>query len=139
MVSEAEIDRAIREVRERRLKGMSHNADASGSIVVPGKAQREEHYAKQVADVLLRHYPGHKWQIGVDVSNEGLVLINIKIPTLDGLWGFTIKTDRTYVSEKIVRDAAGELLERWGLSRGKADEAEYAAVERRAGVAVHDD
>ena len=53
---------------------------------------------------------------------------------LSGKWGFTIKAKHVIEDggKKRVRDAGGELLERYRLSRTRLNEAEYMALPTNA-------
>jgi hypothetical protein len=71
--------------------------------------------AKQVAEGLLKHYPGYLWAVNV---RDGV--ISVKNLNLSGTWGFIIKlgTVFSYTDlEKRVRTAGGEILERYRVSR----------------------
>lgn len=73
--------------------------------------------AKQVADVLYKHYQGHMWAVNAS-SETGMV--QIRNLSLSGDWGFNLHMSRVQEdpSGKIIRDAGGEILERYRVSRG---------------------
>lgn len=73
--------------------------------------------AKRMSETLQRHYPGHSWGVHVD-SAQGVA--SIKNFRLSGNWGFVLHLKQFSASEyeKRVVMAAGELLERYNLSRG---------------------
>jgi hypothetical protein len=80
--------------------------------------------AKQMSDVLQQHYPNHLWAVNVDWS-QGVA--SVKNLLLSGDWGFLLHLTAIYsISEFFKRlvMAAGELLERYDISRGacKLDE-----------------
>ncbi|MGH8472861.1 MAG: hypothetical protein ACREVJ_10505 [Gammaproteobacteria bacterium] len=80
--------------------------------------------AKRVAESLHRHYPGHLWGVRADAAGGMVTVLNMR---LSGRWGFMLKMrDLAYEDEieREAREAGGELLERYGLSRGpfRADE-----------------
>jgi hypothetical protein len=73
--------------------------------------------AKEVGDVLNRHYPGHMWLVG---WTDGQTLI-VKNLAISSFYGFTIDFARlcsaTALTDAAVQ-AGGELLERAGMRRG---------------------
>lgn len=80
--------------------------------------------AKNIAEKLHKHYPGHLWAVNVD-SNGGIV--NIFNMRLSGRWGFTLHLDDLYGDpdmKKVMR-AGGELLERYRLKTGKFNQDQY--------------
>lgn len=85
--------------------------------------------AKNAADGLDRHYPGHLWAVDV---NGGV--LNIRNLMLSADMGWRIKVPKVYsaseLHQRVIR-AGGEILERFGLSRGRLREAEYAGLKTR--------
>jgi hypothetical protein len=73
--------------------------------------------AKSVADVLNKHYAGYMWAVNAD-SQTGMV--QIRNFSLSGEWGFNLHMTKVQedVSGKLIRDAGGEILERYRVSRG---------------------
>jgi hypothetical protein len=73
--------------------------------------------AKNVADVLNKHYAGYMWAVNAD-SQTGMV--QIRNLSLSGDWGFNLHMTKVQedVSGKLIRDAGGEILERYRVSRG---------------------
>lgn len=73
--------------------------------------------AKRIAETLNTAYPGHLW--GVSASREtGIATVfNLR---LSGRWGFIIKLSEILhdPSMKRVKQAGGEILERYRISRG---------------------
>jgi hypothetical protein len=82
--------------------------------------------AKNMADLLHRHYPGHLWAV---TCEEGVA--TVRNLYLSGNWGFVIKVGDVYsmsdFDRKIVR-AGGELLERFKMSRGKFRDDQYSDI-----------
>ncbi|MGH2721615.1 MAG: hypothetical protein ACRDJO_08435 [Actinomycetota bacterium] len=100
------------------------------ALVVEGSFQdtADLAMAKRLAEVLDKHYPGHTWAVNVD-SKQGIATVqNLR---LSGRWGFYLKLrDLTYHDE-IEREAmraGGELLERYGLQRGRFRQSQYQAL-----------
>lgn len=79
---------------------------------------------KEIYDILDTHYSGHLWQVGAN-SYSGVVDIKLLYP--DGRhrvtnFGYGLKItalDAPFIKKKIIK-AGGELLERYGLPRGRA-------------------
>lgn len=79
--------------------------------------------AKQVFDVLHRHYPEHPWGVNANVAG-GIVSINLMYP--DHLanrrsWGYALRIAEfsTDPMLRAVVTAGGEMLERWDLARAR--------------------
>lgn len=76
-----------------------------------------------VGEDLTATYPGYFWNVGAN-SEAGTVVVSLAIP------GDNANTTRGFLlhisslmgpdGQKKVRAAGGELLERWGLPRGRA-------------------
>lgn len=84
--------------------------------------------AKEIADTLERHYKGHLWGVNVD-GRTGLITIRNLL--ISGQMGYILKIPLIYSASeflgKVVR-AGGEILERYQLSRGRFDEAQYTGL-----------
>lgn len=84
--------------------------------------------AKNAADVLHKHYPGHLWAVAIDKQARMLDVRNL---ALSGRWGFRIRLPELFSGtsfDKAVMRAGGEVLERYKVSRRKANEDELAAL-----------
>jgi hypothetical protein len=84
--------------------------------------------AKTMADALDNHYPGHLWAVSAD-SSTGLCTIRDLL--LSGQMGCVLKIPAIYSASSFQADvirAGGEILERYRLSRGRLDEAQYAGL-----------
>lgn len=94
----------------------------SGQLVESPQLTANEFFlAKNTAETLHKHYPGHLWAVTVD----GFFL-DVRNLYLDGRWGFRLSIPAIYSSselEKRVLRAGGEILERYRQSRGAANEA----------------
>ena len=69
--------------------------------------------AKQMAETLHSHYPGHAWAVTCDGATGIATVRNL---ALSGNWGFTLKLTTTYSASEFRRRivmAGGELLERY--------------------------
>lgn len=80
--------------------------------------------AKLTSDLLQKHYPGHSWGVNVDNAQGMATIKNFR---LSGDWGFVLHMAQFSASEygKRVVMAAGELLERYHLSRGRFVQREF--------------
>lgn len=79
--------------------------------------------AKNMAELLHKHYPGHLWAV---TCENGIA--TVRNMYLSGQWGFVIKVGEQYsisAFDKAIVRAGGELLERYRLSRGTFKDAEY--------------
>lgn len=87
---------------------------------VPKVSLYELNLAKQMAEALHQHYPGHLW--GVCVS-EKTGMADIRNLALSGQWGYRLKLKDHYSASEwkaeVVR-AGGEILERFKVTRGRA-------------------
>lgn len=74
--------------------------------------------AKQLGTDLCKTYPNRQWHVDVD-SRNGVIVI--ACPSLSKRLGYRLHIKRDTVAELIprARRAAGEILERFGVSRGK--------------------
>lgn len=94
--------------------------------------------AKDMADTLNTHYPGHLWAVNVD-GKQGMA--DIRNLALSGTWGYRLRTVTNYSAsefkKRVVR-AGGEILERFKLRRGSADDAAIASLPEHLGRTVGD-
>jgi len=85
--------------------------------------------AKQMAEALHQHYPGHLWAVTCD-GNTGMA--DVRNLALSGNWGFRLKLRDIYSAsefKKEVMRAGGELLERYRLRRGVLNQDHYSTLE----------
>lgn len=80
-----------------------------------------------IGEDLTRVYPGYPWMVGVDhQKTAGSVTIDLDVPKPPHLRNYAYRLNITSVTgpggQKRVREAGGELLERFGLRRGLAHE-----------------
>lgn len=77
--------------------------------------------AKMIGEALNQAYPGHLWAINVR-GEQGIATIHNLM--LSGVWGYTLHLDKRYSASETIAAAkrgAGEILERYNVSRGRAD------------------
>lgn len=74
--------------------------------------------AKQIGLDLCKTYPNRQWHVDVD-SRNGVIVI--ACPSLSKRLGYRLHIKRDTVADLLprARRAAGEILERFGVSRGK--------------------
>lgn len=84
--------------------------------------------AKQIAEALHQHYPGHMWGVTCDHRTGMADIVNLR---LRGNWGFRMHLkghySASYWKHKAIM-AGGELLERFKLRRGKYDHEQYMSL-----------
>lgn len=86
--------------------------------------------AKEMADTLHRKYPGYMWAVAVQ-GDQGIA--DIRNLTLSGDYGYRLLLTKMYsMSEFLARvtRAGGEILERYRLSRGAANEKQIQELPR---------
>ena len=85
--------------------------------------------AKEGMNLLQLHYPGHLWAIQINVFGR---MFNIFNHALHDMWGYTIRADEVEHEPTRRRfvTAGGELLERFGLRRGRFNIDEYARLRK---------
>lgn len=83
--------------------------------------------AKKIYDILDKHYSGHPWGVWADHREKnGTCDIKLFYPDAKGqIWhyGYKLhigKCDTPFLKKKVVK-AGGELLERYGLPRERAN------------------
>ena len=74
--------------------------------------------AKQIGEALCKTFPGRQWGVDADIKNEVVV---ISCPSLSKRMGYRLHIKRDTVTQLIprCRRAAGEILERYGVSRSR--------------------
>ena len=105
-------------------KGKAHNHIQDNNAPQTGEsfsetAMRLEYWiAKQIGTDLVKHYPNRQWTDDVDSRNSVIV---IACPSLSKRMGYRLHMKRDTVAELLprCRKAAGEILERFGVSRGR--------------------
>ncbi len=83
------------------------------------EAMRVEFWiAKQIGADLMRKFPNREWCVDVDAKNQVIV---ISCPSLSKRMGYRLHMKRDTVADLIprCRHVAAEILERFGVSRGR--------------------
>lgn len=91
--------------------------DGKGSLLELG-------LAKRIAESLMKHYPAHLWAVNADASTGMVDILNLG---LSGMWGYRIRMSEIQddPSDRLAVMGAGELLERYRISRGRLNANEY--------------
>jgi hypothetical protein len=101
---------------ERTEEVVDYNAPQPG-MSYEQKAMNVEYWiAKQIGTDLCKHYPNRQWHVDVDCANQVIV---IACPSLSKRMGYRLHMKRDTVADLLprCRRAAGEILERYGVSR----------------------
>jgi len=98
-----------------------------GYLPVYGPTMIDVETGQKLLKYLTEEFPGYKWVI--EVRDTIVSVIN---ETLDPNWGFRVREGLLDSEGKIIRLMAGELLERFGVVRGKANKDELNEVPRDA-------
>ncbi len=94
-------------------------ATADNGIAPDALKEYDEWAAKQAMAVLEAAYPDHFWRVVHD-SFQGMAFISI--PVLMGINNFMAVNLKTHALDSYrVKVAGGEILERYGLRRGRLD------------------
>lgn len=86
--------------------------------------------AKQMADALHKHYPGHLWAVTCDGSKG---IATIRSLDLSGNYGYVLKLSDGYSASQFdqrVMRAGGEILERFKMARGRFDPDKYMEIQQ---------
>jgi hypothetical protein len=118
LVRAAPVPRApIRMPNVVRPKAYGHTVARPYGDATPMSAA-ERALQKCVAEVVLRHYPGHAWAIDVP---PGQGVVNISIPLFMGYinkWNIPVSMLKSDPGMRLVVRACGEILERYKIPRG---------------------
>jgi hypothetical protein len=101
-----------------REPGFDLNAPQEGESHEAQAVRTEFWIAKQIGQDLCRVYPNRQWHVDVDSRNQ---IIVIACPSLSKRLGYRLHMKRDTVSSLLprCRRAAGEILERFGVSRSR--------------------
>lgn len=90
--------------------------------------------ARRAMALLLAAYPGHLFQVQSDVKKH---LFKISIPILMGVCNWYVVNLRTHeMSKETVVRAGGEILERYGIPRGRMDLAAFLEAREKHSALV---
>lgn len=77
---------------------------------------------KNVLEVLYKHYPGHLWMVKADDGQGVVFIFNARISGSEGYILHIENLTNYTILEHRVMQAGGEVLERFGMSRGRVKE-----------------
>ena len=93
----------------------------------------EQLQAKNIAEHLTKHYPGHLWAVQV---YQGIAII--RNVALSGQDAYVLHMDKIDNDGRDVIRAGGEILERFNLGRGHLIENQFRSLKRDyKGVIIH--
>lgn len=81
-------------------------------------AKMEYWIASQIGADLVKHYPGRQWGVDVDGRNGVVIIMCPSVSLTKGYYIHCRKTDTVPLIQR-ARLAAGEILERYGVSRAR--------------------
>lgn len=98
----------------------------------PDATPADDMLARQIAEVLQKHYPGHPWDVNVS-SFTGMV--KVEHPALSARSGFMFPITHFANYGDVVKNSVmlgGEFLERFGLPRSWARDEQLLEAARKA-------
>lgn len=97
---------------------VNYNEVQIGSDKNPDKMRLEFWLAKQLGEAIVEKFQNRQWSVDVDVANQVIV---INCPSLSKRMGYRLHIRNETVKQLIPRAirAAGEILERYGVSRSR--------------------
>lgn len=96
-------------------------------------AKLEMWIAKGVGDTLVRHYPNREWGVKVDLFGQMLIIVCDSVSNEKGYHISMVGRSLHDLQEK-AKYAAGEILERHGITRGRiVDEDIFETLKRDHG------
>lgn len=115
------------------LRADSKHAFTNASTAVDGEvdqfAAANNKVCREIWAKLQQFYPGHPWAVGCS-HEQGMA--QVFLPTFTK-WSFNIRLNDYYSdpSGLIVKQGAGEFLERYEIPRSGFDTAHYLAAQKR--------
>ncbi len=91
-----------------------------------GSTIQGKRLAQQTFEILHLKFPGYTWMIGIDLDGG---ILDIWVHNLPSGYGFTEHISK-WSPWRIIR-AGGEVLERWNVSRSRANQDEIAEIRAR--------
>ena len=103
-------------------KGQQPIVDMNGVVIGEDKnadTMRMEYWvAKQLGEAIMAKFQNRQWSVDVDIENQVIV---ISCPSLSKRMGYKLLFKNRTVKQLVVESmrAAGEILERYGVSRDR--------------------
>lgn len=91
---------------------------------------KDRQWAQKIGFEFVRHYPGHGWEVHVDIR-QGIV--NVFNRHMSALHGYRMKTKDIHLSSlsNYIKAIGGEILERFGLNRERFDADAVMQIQER--------
>ena len=111
------------------------NLQRQAELVAPSERDRQEaeyEMAKQMAEILQKQYPGHRWATFAD-SRQGITWVAIPAlmgPSLRYVIHISKMSSYPEMCQQL-REAAGQILERFKLERGRFDVVSFSEARKR--------
>jgi len=125
--------RSLRREAEHQKNVQGHRAALELEVVSDPEDALHRIKDRQLAHTLgcefVRQYPGHGWQVEVDIRNGIANVFNMHISGRIG-WRLKLGELREATFSRDVMRIGGEMLARSGLSRGKFNEEAVMMVQR---------
>ena len=90
---------------------------------------KDAYWCEKIGNVLVKHYPGHGWEVHVDLRNG---IANIFNRHMHAQIGYRLKTSEICLQflDRDLMLIGGEILERFGLHRDKFDADHILEIQR---------
>jgi hypothetical protein len=125
-------------IRYRDEQGCSAKYEAEMEVYSPQEmeeAKRNDDICKKLGAALVRKYQNR--QFYVEVVDNGRVAV-VKMPAISMEYGLVLHLSGVIeADERKVVHAAGEVLERFGLTRGRTDNTDISKLERNSRGSIH--
>jgi len=89
---------------------------------------RDAFWSARIGYELVRLYPGHGWEVHVDIKNGICNIFNRHMSALHGYRWRLQEINLSSLTSDVMR-IGGEILERFGLSRERFDEAQVQGIQ----------
>ena len=112
------VPRVVRNAMARSQPEVDYNTLVLNEEDDIWQAKKERMLAQTIGTVLIRKYPGRQWGVQVDLTGG---MMNIQCPSLslEKAYYVSLAGRTVHDLEKRATKAAGQILERYGLSRNK--------------------
>lgn len=130
------ISKVRRERNEATTKARNEHARQEAIMVELKDPENIKYKFKdqQVANMfgleLVRHYPGHGWNVESDIRNGIVKIFNNHVTSKAG-WVFKLKEFDSASFSVVIKRIGGEMLERSGLNRGAFNEIEIMEMQTK--------
>ncbi len=126
-------NKAENQVEQKRLQNLSdrRKVELEAAMCPEDREfrQKDQILANAIGSELVKHYPGHGWEVECDIRNGVAKIFNTYT---SGLYGYLLHLKLLNLdtfSADIMR-VGGNLLESFGVSRGRFDQDEVMNLQR---------